>query len=106
MGHHRSRKLLDLAHRVTECQVMLPGICQGYSDHGCEPAHSNRIIHGSGMGCKSHDLFHAAACHACHFELDNGNLLDRDTKQEYWQAGFEKTMLLYFQNGWVGVTKK
>ncbi len=63
---YRDRKLLDLAHQVTECQLQLPGVCQGHSAHGCEPAHSNQQRHGKGMGHKAEDIFHVAACHACH----------------------------------------
>lgn len=99
----RSRKLLDLAHRVTECQVQLPGVCEGHSAHGCEPAHSNQQRHGKGMGHKAADNFHAAACHSCHAELDQGRTLTKDERRDYWQAGYERTMCLYFEAGWLKV---
>lgn len=99
----RSRPLLDLAHRVNYCQVQIPGVCQTYSEHGCEPAHSNQQRHGKGMGHKADDCFHAAACHACHAELDQGRKLTKVERRDYWQAGFERTLRLYWANGWVRV---
>jgi hypothetical protein len=103
--NHRDRNLLDLAHRVNECTLQLPGVCEGYSAHGCEPAHANSSRYGKGMSLKAHDCFHAAACHSCHAELDQGRKFDQETKLDYWQRGFERTMLLYFRNDWVKVSK-
>lgn len=102
-SNHRDRKLLDLAHGVHECQVQIHGVCEGYSGHGCEPAHANSARYGKGMSLKAHDVFHAAACHSCHVELDQGRTLSREERLDYWQRGFERTMLLYFRLGWVGV---
>lgn len=100
---YRNRKYLDLAHRVTECQVQIPGICEGYTPDGCEPAHSNHQAHGKGIGHKAHDIYHAASCHSCHAEIDNGTALSREAKTHYWQAGFERTLLHYFHMGWLKV---
>ena len=100
---YRNRKLLDLAHRVNECQVRIPGVCEGYCPDGCEPAHSNQLTHGKGTGHKAHDVYHAAACHSCHAELDNGNLLDRLERVEWWTLGFERTQLYYWQQAWLRV---
>jgi hypothetical protein len=100
---HRDRKLLDLAHRLNDCTIQIPGVCTGYSAEGLEPAHSNQLRHGRGASFKSHDVFHAAACHACHAELDHGKTLSRETRADYWQAGFERTLLEYSRRGWVGV---
>lgn len=98
----RSRSLLDLAHDVNECQLQLPGVCRGYSVHGCEPAHSNQIRHGKGFGNKADDFFHVAACHDCHAEFDQGRLFNKEQKREFWREGWERTMALYFRNGWIG----
>lgn len=100
---YRNRKLLDLAHRVHECQVQIPGVCEGYSAHGCEPAHSNQQRHGKGMGLKAADNFHAAACHSCHAELDQGKSLSKDLRREIFNEAHERTMALYIQNGWLVV---
>lgn len=99
----RNRKLLDLAHRVTECQVQIPGVCEGHSAHGCEPAHSNQIRHGKGFGNKAADYMHAAACHSCHAELDQGRRFTKDEKAAMFMEAWERTMALYFENGWLGV---
>lgn len=100
---HRDRKLLDLAHRLTDCQILIPGVCQGFAPEGCEPAHSNQLKHGRGASFKSHDVFHAAACHACHAEIDHGNKLNKEEKERYWLRGFENTLLEYFKRGWLKV---
>lgn len=64
-GMFRSRRLLDLAHRIESCQNC------GRHIEGCEPAHSNEPEHGKGAGLKSHDCFFAALCHTCHAWYDN-----------------------------------
>lgn len=102
---HRDRKLLDLAHELEDCLLQLPGVCQGVALGGCEPAHSNQQIHGRGASHKAHDVFHVAACHACHAELDQGNKFIRAEKDWFWQRGFERTILEYFRRGWLGVIK-
>jgi hypothetical protein len=101
---HRDRKFLDLAHGLTSCQIGIPGVCTGYAPNGCEPAHSNLQRHGRGASFKSHDIYHAAACHACHQEIDHGKNLTREQREDYWQRGFERTMLEYVRRGWLGVT--
>jgi hypothetical protein len=95
--NYRNRRLLDLAHRVTECQN-----CGRWTD-GCEPAHANWHEYGKGGALKAHDLYHAALCHDCHAMLDQGNTLSKDEKKALWQHAHRKTMLLYFQEGWIGV---
>lgn len=100
---HRDRKMLDLAHRINECQIQIVGICTGYCPDGCEPAHSNLMEDGHGRGIKSHDCLHAAGCHACHHEIDQGNKLNREEKNFYWTRGYKRTMLEYFKRGWIGV---
>lgn len=101
----RSRKLLDLAHRVTECQLRLPGVCEGQSNLGCEPAHSNQLRHGKGMSNKAADYMHVAACHTCHAEFDQGKRLSKSEKLVYFGDGWERTIALYFENGWLEVVK-
>lgn len=108
MANYRDRKLLDLAHKVNVCQN-----CACYVAHGCEPAHANGIEHGKGQGIKSHDNLHAALCHDCHAWYDYGigtspcgcyDSLSND-KLDMWNRAHKKTFTLYFQNGWIGVTK-
>jgi len=68
---------------------------------GCEPAHSNQLEDGHGRGIKSHDLYHAAACHACHVEIDQGKQLNREERAYFWNRGFKRTMLEYFKREWI-----
>lgn len=93
---HRNRKLLDLAHMVDQCQNC------GKIVPGCEPAHANSSRYGKGMSIKSHDCFHAALCHECHSELDQGRGL-RNDKMDDWQRAFEQTLLYYWKHGWLKV---
>jgi len=94
----RSRRLLDLAHRVTECQA-----CGKATPEGCEPAHANWSEFGKAMGLKSHDVFHAAMCHTCHRELDQGCKWSREERRDVWLRAYINTVLLYWQRGWVEV---
>lgn len=98
---YRNRRILDLAHRVNDCQMQIEGVCEGYSAHGCEPAHSNSQRHGKGFGNKAADYMHVAACHSCHAEFDQGRLLSKDQKQEIFNEGWERTISLYFEKGWL-----
>lgn len=102
---YRNRKLLDLAHRMQQCQLRIPGVCIGHSEHGCEPAHANnwRQTFGKGGARKAHDCFFAAACHPCHVALDQGNKLTGEEKFEYWSRGHNRTLLALFRNGWIKV---
>ena len=101
--NYRNRKLLDLSHKVNNCQMQMPDICEIYSPEGCEPAHSNNQTDGKGTGIKSHDFTHVAACHSCHFEYDQGNRFNREQKRDFFERGFRSTLALYFLNKWVVV---
>lgn len=102
--NNRSRRLLDLAHRVTECQN-----CGRFSPDGCEPAHENGIEAGKGFGIKSHDNRHAALCHDCHAWYDQGGKRDPsgdwsvDQKQFMWDRAHKRTFDLYWSEGWLKV---
>lgn len=101
MSNYRNRSLLDLAHDLHDCTAQIEGVCQGYSPDGLEPAHSNQSRHGKGMSIKAHDCFHAAICHSCHVEIDQGHKLSREERAEVWQKAHERTILEYFNRGWL-----
>lgn len=82
--NYRNHRLLDMAYQFP-CSLRFPG-CEG-GDAG-EPAHSNQAIHGKGGSIKAHDCFHVPACRACHRELDQGRLMDRETKAYEWNRAF------------------
>jgi hypothetical protein len=96
---YRNRRLLDLAHKVNECQLRTPA-CTGYSPEGCEPAHSNHQEHGKGKGQKADDDQHAAACRACHLHYD-ANKMPRDFALKIFNEGRARTFKLYRANGWL-----
>lgn len=102
---YENRALLDLAHRVNDCQIEVPEVCIGYSPDGCEPCHSNSSIHGKGAARKADDFWHAAGCHACHVEIDQGSRLTQEERQNYMDAGIRRTFRLYFVNGWLRVAR-
>lgn len=106
-GLYRSRKLLDLAHKVQACMN-----CERACPDGCEPAHENGTASGKGMSLKSPDNRHAALCHDCHSWLDqSGTHRDpsgvyhatRAEKREMWQRAHARTMDHYFYNEWIKV---
>ncbi|UZB05519.1 DUF1364 domain-containing protein [Xanthomonas citri pv. fuscans] len=99
--NYRDRDLLDLAYEL-ECQLQLPGICEGGAG---EPAHSNQSRHGKGGALKAHDCFFASACRSCHRELDQGRTMSREEKFDVWQRAHERTLLELFRRGLVVATK-
>lgn len=96
MSNFRDRDLLNLAYALP-CQLQIPGVCTGGDPS--EPAHSNQSRHGKGKSLKAHDCFFAAACRACHVEIDQGSRLTREERIEIWQRGFERTLLALWQRG-------
>lgn len=103
--NHRDRRILNLAHALHDCTMQIPGVCRGYSVEGLEPAHSNQARHGKGGAMKAHDIFHAAICHECHVEIDQGKRLSREERAEYWQRAHEATLLEYVKRGWLRATR-
>lgn len=99
--NYRSRKFLDLAHKINECQLQIASVCEVFSSDGCEPAHSNQSRHGKGMGIKAHDNYHVASCHSCHAELDQGKRYTKQEKRDFWDAGYKRTMHLYECLGYI-----
>lgn len=99
---YRNRALLDLAHRIHECTLSMPG-CIGYSVEGCEPCHANWAEFGKGGAQKADDCYFAAGCRHCHQELDQGKTYTKDEKRDFWMAGYIRTQYVIYQNGWLKV---
>ena len=75
--------------RGQPCYLMLPRV----AFHDAEtvvPAHSNQAKHGKGMGLKASDLYTVPACHACHYEIDQGKDMTRDEKFAAWDAAYAR----------------
>ncbi|PHM68834.1 DUF1364 domain-containing protein [Xenorhabdus kozodoii] len=84
--------------RDRECQVRLPGICNGNSET-VVLAHY-RMAGISGMGMKPHDLFGAWACSACHDEIDRRTrLTDADYAHMAHLEGVIRTQSILLQEG-------
>lgn len=101
--NYRNRRLLDLAHRINECQIRMETVCTGYCVDGCVPAHSDSQRHGKGVAIKAEDFFFAAGCAARNSALSHSADFSRETKQGYWQRGFERTLKILWENGWIKV---
>ncbi len=97
---YRNRRMLNLAHRVTECQFQIEGVCEVISPNGCEPAHSNHYEHGHGMGQKSADDQHIASCKSCHLYYD-AHKLPKEEELPKFNAGRERTMAYYRKFKWL-----
>jgi hypothetical protein len=99
---YRNRKLLDLSHRINDCQFRLPG-CQRYSVDGCEPAHSNQQKHGKGKGIKAADDQHVASCPWCHrvYDGQRGFVLPREEANQLFDEARTRTFMLYEKEGWL-----
>ena len=63
----RSKAILQSA-KGEYCTVQGPH-CNGNPDTTVW-AHSNRQVHGKGMGIKAHDIFGCYACSSCHDWID------------------------------------
>lgn len=101
---HRDRALLDLAHRINYCQILIPEVCRGYVPEGCEPVHANwSSWSGKGTATKAHDCLFAAGCHACHVEIDQGMRYPKLARQAFWQDAFWRTQVILWSEGWVAV---
>lgn len=99
MSNYRNRKLLDLSHRVHECQFRLPG-CSGYEVEGCQPIHADGLWYNKGTGIKAHDVYHVAGCTNCHRAYER---LPKGEKQEAFDKACLRTHLLYWREGWITV---
>ena len=98
LNNYRNRRLLNLAHRVNECQMKTPD-CISYVANGCEPIHSDHQEHGKGMGIKSADDKHAAGCHQCHIYY--GEKMKKEDKFEFICAAIKRTMDYYRNHKWL-----
>jgi hypothetical protein len=94
--NYRNKRLLELA-RQLPCQVC------GRSDGTVAAAHSNRQMDGKGTGIKANDYRIAAMCAACHFEIDNGNNLSREERQDMWETAHRQTIGEFFERDMIGV---
>lgn len=90
---------LTRAARGRDCQVRVPGVCNGNSETTVL-AHY-RLAGTCGMGSKPHDLQAAWACSACHDWADNRSRRDVDHVQArlYLAEGVMRTQDILIREG-------
>jgi len=78
----RSKRLLEVVASLN---------CQNCGHYLSQAAHSN-WGGGKGRGIKASDNYVAALCQACHTEVDTGNRLSKEERQELWLNAHLKTL--------------
>ena len=98
MGYimYRNKKLLEMA-RQSPCQHC------GMNDSSTIAAHSNQLRDGKGRGIKAHDFRVAYLCFTCHYNLDQGNKLNKQERIEMWDEAHRKTIGWLFENDYLEV---
>lgn len=86
------------------CMIQIPGVCND------DPAttiwaHSNELRHGKGMGKKSHDIFGAYSCSACHSVVDGhmprSKYMTLAEVREYFRFGHDRSLVILIRKGLV-----
>lgn len=95
----RQTKLTKAA-RGRECQVRIPGVCNG-NPETTVLAHY-RMAGTCGVGSKPNDLQGAWACSACHDACDGRRRdIGRDEARQYHAEGVMRTQALLLSEGLV-----
>lgn len=91
---YRNPKLLALAAEAPHCMW-----CHSANQGQVVACHSNKIIHGKGIGHKAHDI-PAYLCHACHDIVDGrtGKYNAMEREFIFLEAVYE-SMVWLLQNG-------
>lgn len=88
--------------RGQQCQVRMPGICNG-NPETVVFAHY-RLAGSCGTGIKPSDLLGAYACSACHDEADRRTrILDAEIAHLYHAEGVLRTQLLLNANNLIQI---
>ena len=86
------------AARGRECQVRLPGLCNGNSETVVLAHYRMAGICGTGM--KPHDLLGAWACSACHDEIDRRTRqIPAEDARRYHLEGMVRTLATLIAEG-------
>lgn len=89
---------LRKAARGRECQVRIPGVCNG-NPETTVLAHI-RIAGLCGTGIKPPDLIAAIACSSCHDEIDRRTrLVDAEYAKECALEGMARTQVIWMKEG-------
>lgn len=94
-----SKKIRNSA-RGQQCQVRIPGVCNGNS----ETVVLAHVGKGSGMGQKCDDIHATYACSACHDVIDNRTLVgDPRINRLYAYEGMIRTQSILLEQGLIEV---
>lgn len=77
----KDKKWLAAVGSIDECMI-----CGAW---GTQVAHRNQ---GKGMGMKVSDCLTASLCPTCHYDIDNGNKLDKETRHRLMDNAILKTL--------------
>ncbi|MDN7144074.1 DUF1364 domain-containing protein [Pseudomonas sp. JQ170] len=89
---------LTKAARGRECQVRIPGVCNG-NPETTVLAHY-RMSGTCGVGMKPNDLQGAWACSACHDACDSrSRLISREEARQYHAEGVMRTQAVLISEG-------
>jgi hypothetical protein len=84
--YRRSKKHLQ---NVASLPCQLCGV-----DGRTQAAHSNQLIHGKGRGIKASDVYVAALCDKCHYQIDQGKDMTKAERIHLWEVAFGRTLNL------------
>jgi len=83
-----------------ECQIRIPGVCNGNPE-------TVVLCHlpGGGMGAKTHDMFGAFGCHACHDATDGRSRTGYDANaiKLWFMEGVIRTQQIWLEEGLIHV---
>jgi hypothetical protein len=89
---------LRKAARGRECQVRIPGVCNGNPE--TTVLTHIRIAGLCGTGIKPPDLIAAIACSSCHDEIDRRTrLVDAEYAKECALEGMARTQVIWMKEG-------
>ncbi|EJY4196933.1 DUF1364 domain-containing protein [Escherichia coli] len=89
---------LRKAARGRECQVRIPGVCNG--NHETSVLAHIRLAGLCGTGIKPPDLIATIACSACHDEIDRRtNFVDAGYAKECALEGMARTQVIWLKEG-------
>lgn len=79
------------SHKLLKAVASLRCMHCGTSE-SVQASHSNWAEHGKGRSLKASDIYTAALCLRCHFEIDQGRDLTKDQRKEMWLNAHRKTV--------------
>jgi len=88
---YRNKRLLEIV-RQSPCQHC------GTRDGTIVAAHSNQLRDGKGKGIKAHDFRIAGLCFKCHYNYDQGGLMSKTERTEFFEEAHRKTIGWLFEN--------